>query len=181
LQGTSRSPEAIDRAQDYTAAAAITVGCALFPLSGSISAKAAQAAAATKLHTTGFGVLLMVTYLAFDGFTSTWQVGRVHVASALPSSVPQSLGATGVLLMATPTWTTCLFDIAQRFHPASHPDRSAASPLSSITADVLPHAQCSNPLSPVHGSGSAFPGHAHEHLQPELLRHHGVCAAQPVR
>ena len=60
--------------QDYAAALAITAGCALFPLSGGVSAKAAAAAAARGLQTTGFGVLLMVTYLAFDGFTSTWQV-----------------------------------------------------------------------------------------------------------
>lgn len=59
--------------QDYAIAAAISTGCAAFGLSGSVAAKAA--AKHSGLHTSSAGVGLMVTYLVFDGFTSTWQVG----------------------------------------------------------------------------------------------------------
>lgn len=60
--------------QDYGAALLITVGCALFPLTGSVSAKGAkQVVVSGGLPSHTFGAVLMVTYLAFDGFTSTWQ------------------------------------------------------------------------------------------------------------
>lgn len=61
--------------QDYGAALLITIGCTLFPLTGSVSAKTAlRSAAVGGLPSHIFGAILMVTYLAFDGFTSTWQV-----------------------------------------------------------------------------------------------------------
>ena len=73
--------------QDYGAALLITIGCALFPLTGSVSAKTAlRSAAVGGLPSHIFGAILMVTYLAFDGFTSTWQVGialRMLHAAAL--------------------------------------------------------------------------------------------------
>ncbi len=56
--------------QEYGLAAAITAGCALFIVSGRVASKVA----AQQRHTSLFGVALMLTYLAFDGFTSTWQV-----------------------------------------------------------------------------------------------------------
>ena len=56
--------------QEYGLAAAVTVGCALFVVSGRVASKVA----AQQRHTSLFGVVLMLTYLAFDGFTSTWQV-----------------------------------------------------------------------------------------------------------
>ena len=56
--------------QEYGLAAAITAGCALFVVSGRVASKVA----AQQRHTSLFGVALMLTYLAFDGFTSTWQV-----------------------------------------------------------------------------------------------------------
>mmetsp|Transcript_20699 Transcript_20699/g.62393 ORF Transcript_20699/g.62393 Transcript_20699/m.62393 type:complete len:363 (-) Transcript_20699:293-1381(-) len=59
------------RWRDYAIAAAISTGCAAFGLSGSVAAKAA--AKHSGLHTSSAGVGLMVTYLVFDGFTSTWQ------------------------------------------------------------------------------------------------------------
>lgn len=62
----------LSAAQDYVIAIAITSGCALFGTSGSVSAKAAERAATS--HVSGAGITLMLTYLAFDGFTSTWQV-----------------------------------------------------------------------------------------------------------
>lgn len=48
---------------------AVTLGCALFPLTGRVAAKVA----ADGPSTSATGVLLMLNYLAFDGFTSTWQ------------------------------------------------------------------------------------------------------------
>ena len=61
--------------QDYGAALLITIGCALFPLTGSVSTKTAlRSAPVGGLPSHIFGAILMVTYLAFDGFTSTWQV-----------------------------------------------------------------------------------------------------------
>lgn len=59
------------KCQDYVLAIAITGGCALFGTSGSVAAKAADRTAMP--HASTAGVALMVTYLAFDGFTSTWQ------------------------------------------------------------------------------------------------------------
>lgn len=69
--------------QDYALAAAVTLGCALFALTGRVSSKAA----AEQPTTSAAGVLLMLTYLAFDGFTSTWQarsLPRIPAPRATP-------------------------------------------------------------------------------------------------
>jgi hypothetical protein len=74
--------------QDYGAALLITFGCALFPLTGSVSAKTTlRSAAVGGLPSHIFGAILMVTYLAFDGFTSTWQVRKRLTHSAFRSCV----------------------------------------------------------------------------------------------
>ncbi|GAB4819307.1 hypothetical protein N2152v2_006353 [Parachlorella kessleri] len=54
-------------ARDYINAAVITLGCTLFLMTGSVKAKRAAADSST------FGVMLMLGYLGFDGFTSTFQ------------------------------------------------------------------------------------------------------------
>lgn len=53
--------------QDYINAAVITLGCTLFMMTGSVKSKRASADSST------FGILLMLGYLGFDGFTSTFQ------------------------------------------------------------------------------------------------------------
>lgn len=53
----------------YLIAAAITGGCTMFALGGEITSKHAKKSA----DTTYFGVALMLGYLGFDGFTSTFQ------------------------------------------------------------------------------------------------------------
>jgi solute carrier family 35 (adenosine 3'-phospho 5'-phosphosulfate transporter), member B2 len=55
--------------QDYGIAVAVTAGCSLFPLTGSVASKVAS----RQTHSSGYGVALMLSYLGFDGFTSTWQ------------------------------------------------------------------------------------------------------------
>ena len=67
--------------QDYGLATAITVGCALFIVSGRVASKVA----AQQKHTSLVGVALMLTYLAFDGFTSTWQARAISAMCLLPS------------------------------------------------------------------------------------------------
>jgi len=54
---------------DIAIAAVITGGCTIFALYGDVTSKAAKKAA----ETTSYGVALMVGYLGFDGFTSTFQ------------------------------------------------------------------------------------------------------------
>jgi solute carrier family 35 (adenosine 3'-phospho 5'-phosphosulfate transporter), member B2 len=54
-------------AKDYGVAAAVTAGCTLFLLTGDITSKHAGA------NSSMFGILLMLGYLGFDGFTSTFQ------------------------------------------------------------------------------------------------------------
>ncbi|KAK9811106.1 hypothetical protein WJX73_003205 [Symbiochloris irregularis] len=53
--------------KDYTQAAIITLGATLFLMSGSVSSKA------SKTTSSLWGLALMLTYLGFDGFTSTFQ------------------------------------------------------------------------------------------------------------
>ena len=55
--------------KDYLNAALITLGCTLFLMTGSVKSKHAGASSSL------FGLLLMLGYLGFDGFTSTFQVG----------------------------------------------------------------------------------------------------------
>lgn len=54
-------------AKDYGVATAVTAGCTLFLMTGEIKSKHAGADSST------FGILLMLGYLGFDGFTSTFQ------------------------------------------------------------------------------------------------------------
>jgi adenosine 3'-phospho 5'-phosphosulfate transporter B2 len=54
---------------DFAIAAAVTIGCTVFALYGDISHKHA----ASKSNTSIKGVSLMLGYLGFDGFTSTFQ------------------------------------------------------------------------------------------------------------
>lgn len=53
--------------KDYLNAALITLGCTLFLMTGSVKSKHASADSSV------FGLLLMLGYLGFDGFTSTFQ------------------------------------------------------------------------------------------------------------
>lgn len=57
--------------QDYMIAIAITGGCALFGTSGRLAAKGVEGSGTLQSYSTG--IALMMTYLAFDGFTSIWQ------------------------------------------------------------------------------------------------------------
>lgn len=52
---------------DYIVAAAVAGGCTLFLLAGNIRAKHSAE------HSSVYGLMLMTVYLAFDGFTSTFQ------------------------------------------------------------------------------------------------------------
>ena len=54
---------------------AVGIGCTLFALSGRTAARVA----AEQPHTSPAGVALMLTYLASDGFTSTWQASRLFL------------------------------------------------------------------------------------------------------
>jgi len=54
---------------DYLIAAGVTAGCTVFALYGEVTSKAAKKAA----DTTSYGIGLMLGYLGFDGFTSTFQ------------------------------------------------------------------------------------------------------------
>eukprot|EP00898_Chlorokybus_atmophyticus_P003576 jgi/Chlat1/4219/Chrsp27S04298 len=56
---------------DYLVAVAVTIGCTVFVLAGETSSKAAVGM--TALQSLLFGSLLMIGYLGFDGFTSTFQ------------------------------------------------------------------------------------------------------------
>jgi solute carrier family 35 (adenosine 3'-phospho 5'-phosphosulfate transporter), member B2 len=87
--------------QDYGAALLITIGCACFMVTGSVSAKAAQHTMAVGgLPSHVFGAVLMVTYLTFDGFTSTWQVGfgDVEAHSSLSAACSAIRGAVAFIL-----------------------------------------------------------------------------------
>ncbi|KAL4451574.1 hypothetical protein ABPG75_007236 [Micractinium tetrahymenae] len=53
--------------KDYLNAALITLGCTLFLMTGSVKSRHASADSSV------FGLLLMLGYLGFDGFTSTFQ------------------------------------------------------------------------------------------------------------
>eukprot|EP00172_Hildenbrandia_rubra_P000781 Plantae.Rhodophyta-Hildenbrandia_rubra.ctg14384.p1 GENE.Plantae.Rhodophyta-Hildenbrandia_rubra.ctg14384~~Plantae.Rhodophyta-Hildenbrandia_rubra.ctg14384.p1 ORF type:complete len:355 (+),score=36.51 Plantae.Rhodophyta-Hildenbrandia_rubra.ctg14384:569-1633(+) len=57
---------------EYAAAAVIAIGCAVFMLSGSITAKMSAP------EDSWFGLVLMLLYLIFDGFTSTYQEKLFH-------------------------------------------------------------------------------------------------------
>jgi len=57
------------KVRDYGLAALVTVGCALFLATGDIGSSAAKRMGGTSLA----GIGLMVGYLGFDGFTSTFQ------------------------------------------------------------------------------------------------------------
>lgn len=57
--------------KDYVVAALITLGCTIFMLTGSVKSKASSH---MEIGAAGaFGVALMLGYLGFDGFTSTFQ------------------------------------------------------------------------------------------------------------
>lgn len=58
-------------AAEIATAASVTAGCAMFIFSGSILSSAADAAVPAAYYTVG--CLLLLAYLAFDGFASTWQ------------------------------------------------------------------------------------------------------------
>lgn len=53
--------------KDYGVAALVTLGCSVFIMTGDVTSKHAGN------NSSMFGVMLMVGYLAFDGFTSTFQ------------------------------------------------------------------------------------------------------------
>ena len=53
--------------KDYVVAAAVTLGCSVFIMTGEVTSKNAGS------NSSMFGVMLMLGYLAFDGFTSTFQ------------------------------------------------------------------------------------------------------------
>lgn len=53
--------------KDYLNAALITLGCTLFLMTGSVKSRHASA------DSSMFGLMLMLGYLGFDGFTSTFQ------------------------------------------------------------------------------------------------------------
>eukprot|EP00889_Picochlorum_renovo_P002105 jgi/Picre1/29135/NNA_004528.t1 len=53
--------------KDYGVAALVTLGCSVFIMTGDVTSKHAGS------NSSMFGVMLMVGYLAFDGFTSTFQ------------------------------------------------------------------------------------------------------------
>ncbi|KAK9815558.1 hypothetical protein WJX72_005709 [[Myrmecia] bisecta] len=55
--------------RDYALAVLITAGCAAFAMTGSLRSKRAAAGLSANLY----GLALMLGYLAFDGFTSTFQ------------------------------------------------------------------------------------------------------------
>lgn len=55
--------------KDYLVAVLVTGGCTLFLLTGEVKSKKAAADSGTSYQ----GLLLMVAYLAFDGFTSNFQ------------------------------------------------------------------------------------------------------------
>jgi adenosine 3'-phospho 5'-phosphosulfate transporter B2 len=57
--------------KDYMVAVAVTLGCTVFILTGDVKSKASKSMelGAASL----FGIGLMVSYLGFDGFTSTFQ------------------------------------------------------------------------------------------------------------
>jgi solute carrier family 35 (adenosine 3'-phospho 5'-phosphosulfate transporter), member B2 len=54
-------------AKDYGVAAAVTAGCTIFLMTGEIKSKHASSDSSI------FGIMLMLGYLGFDGFTSTFQ------------------------------------------------------------------------------------------------------------
>ena len=58
------------KTQDYALALAITAGVMLFFLTGQVSSVGAKTDSGTALV---WGALLMLGYLGFDGFTSTFQ------------------------------------------------------------------------------------------------------------
>ncbi len=53
--------------KDYLNAALITLGCTLFLMTGSVKSRHASSDSSV------FGLMLMLGYLGFDGFTSTFQ------------------------------------------------------------------------------------------------------------
>lgn len=67
-------------AKDYTAALLVTTGCTVFLLNGGAEAKASR-------ESSLLGAVLMLTYLTFDGFTSTFQV-RLRI---MPSTQHRSV------------------------------------------------------------------------------------------
>ncbi len=115
------------RAADYASAAGVAAGCALFALSGSsepagrAAAAAAAAAAdgaqpedaAAQLWRFALGAAMLVCYLAFDGFTSTYQERLfkdnasvsashlvLHVAVVAAAMTAVAAGASGQLAAA---------------------------------------------------------------------------------
>ena len=59
--------------QDYFIAAGVTLGCTIFALYGDVSSSAAKHHGKGGKDTSMYGVGLMLGYLGFDGFTSTFQ------------------------------------------------------------------------------------------------------------
>jgi len=59
--------------QDYFIAAGVTLGCTMFALYGDVSSSAAKHHGKGGKDTSMYGVGLMLGYLGFDGFTSTFQ------------------------------------------------------------------------------------------------------------
>jgi len=60
-------------AQDYVIAAGVTLGCTMFALYGDVSSSAAKHHGKSGKDTSIYGIGLMLGYLGFDGFTSTFQ------------------------------------------------------------------------------------------------------------
>ena len=102
--------------QDYGLAAAITAGCTLFIVSGRVASKIA----AQQKHNSLFGVVLMLTYLVFDGFTSTWQVRCATSVSGCWSAsaiVQTAQGCTSSSSATSPAQVTGLQYVLRRDAP----------------------------------------------------------------
>ena len=61
------------KGRDYVNAGLVMAGCLLFFIGGAAGTKSAAASGKDDKETTLMGLALMLGYLGFDGFTSTWQ------------------------------------------------------------------------------------------------------------
>ena len=73
--------------RDVAIATSITMGCFVFFMTGNVSSRIAKG------NTSVYGVLLMMGYLGFDGFTSTFQVGRPVIQLSLLDHAGAGAGA----------------------------------------------------------------------------------------
>ena len=105
------------KVKDYIVAAGVTVGSTLFLLTGEVTANKAKA---SNRETTLMGVAIMVSYLFFDGFTSTVQErlfknrdvstwNQMLYVGLLSALVTGSLSAIGVGDARIPPWDPELY------------------------------------------------------------------------